>query len=189
MSVFETKTAENVWKVYFLGWLDALEKLDILVLELRHLQTTCIHQIRMPIMLELLRKEDELLTLSKDDPTTGDFASALSLITSNDPLPEIKELINKWVPLFPPISTKKSEDAEDDLNVIKSQIAEAVSQCWHTGVWGDRRKDLYNFLTAAQRIKRQIFTDRLLLFIEGGRALGLFSDKESRTKRIHGKRT
>lgn len=56
----EPQKRNNVWDLYFLSWLDALEKLELLQLEIKHLQVNCIYSLRSGHLLSLLDSEEAL---------------------------------------------------------------------------------------------------------------------------------
>ncbi|MEW8345162.1 MAG: hypothetical protein AB2548_18580 [Candidatus Thiodiazotropha sp.] len=157
--------SSNQWNLHFLSWLDAIEKLDILILEIRHFQHTCIYSLREPILQEILKKEEVLLDpIRSGEELAADFFSALSPGRSGiDHLITARSIASKFVHLFPsPIPIDKSP---------YEQIVARLNQIWEEGLWSDSHKDLYLVLKSSQQLKRQIFADRITLFLEGYDAL------------------
>lgn len=151
-----------------------MEKLDILVLELRHLQQTCIYSLRLPDLSEILQHEEFLL-----DPNTA--AEKWDSVTKNDPrflepqsdtLNQARGLAQRHVLLFPDItSTHQPKYTDPDNTEITKRILAKLKNRWINSSWSDSRKDLYAVLAGAQRLKRQIIADRLFLFLEGRQCL------------------
>lgn len=187
------KNSSSADRVYILGWLDAIEKLDILILELRHLQSTCIYHLRLPDLIQVIRPEEGLLTPitenngdkascwpidsqssdkennDKQELIWDEFIKQFSRGDVHDPLSSIRRLVNKHIPLFPdPLSSPSSSKDFD-------KLSNTINTIWEQSIWGDSRKDLYYVLKSAQHLKRQIFADRLLLFIDGAKKLGLLN--------------
>lgn len=175
----------DAWRLYFLAWLDALEKLDILVLELRHLQHTCIFSLRAPVLQEVLRREEVIL-----DPTAGENPDELFAEltrggnSQSDPLSLARRVSQELVPLFPdPLEQPQDPPAvgegDEPSAPPMAEVRELLRAIWLQGLWSDASKDLYQVLQSAQELKRQIICDRLVLFLDGYRRLGL-ADKRRR---------
>ncbi|MET0069736.1 MAG: hypothetical protein ABW096_06820 [Candidatus Thiodiazotropha sp.] len=155
----------NLWNLHFLSWLDAIEKLDILILEIRHFQHTCIYSLREPILQEILKKEEVLLDpIRSGEELAAEFFSALSPGRSDiDHLLTARSIASDFVHLFPsPIPIDQT---------AYRQIVARLNQIWEEGLWSDSHKDLYLVLKSSQQLKRQIFADRITLFLEGYDAL------------------
>src|ERR1043165_4646211 len=54
----------------FLSWLDAVERIDTLILEIRHVQETIVSQLRVPELYEPFRYEDYYLWGRFSRPTS-----------------------------------------------------------------------------------------------------------------------
>lgn len=163
------------WNLNFLAWLDAIEKLDILVLEIRHLQHTCIYSLREPSLHEILQPEEILLEPlhSSEDSIVGFFEKLFMYPQVSDHLLTARDVVREFVPLFPdPEGAPKKAPS--------GGLQERLSSIWIEGIWSDSSKDLYSVLRAAQQVKRQIWADRLTLFLEGFEKLGLHKTPSER---------
>ncbi|HCS88637.1 MAG TPA: hypothetical protein DIW77_00875, partial [Chromatiaceae bacterium] len=50
-----------------LAWVDAHDRLDILILEIRHIQTNLVHALRVPVLYRPLRFEERCIWFSDKD--------------------------------------------------------------------------------------------------------------------------
>ncbi len=173
--------ASHAWRLYFLAWLDALEKLDILVLELRHMQHTCIYTLREPALQQVLRTEEVLLDPEAGEEAQAFFKELLGSAENTDRLVLARELAARYVSEFPSFRFEHDDYPEArPCRDSPEDITDRLQHIWRRGLWSDASKDLYRVLEAAQQVKRQIFADRLLLYLDGFHILGLGGDRRTR---------
>ena len=169
-------------ELYLLSWIDAIERLDILLLEARHLQTNIINDLREPALLLALRYEEDYLWGERWEAS----------LETQTPL----YLARKWIIGYPDrknIIDNKDEiinglvnNEPDQLNEranIKNRIALLIDSVWHKGGWGKEQRSNYYSLRAIQFLKREILRDKLELsyhaiFVSHLHRHSLTNDKE-----------
>ena len=155
-----TKSPDPADYLYLLSWHDVLERLDILVLEIRHLQVNIIHSLRAPVLYRPLRWEEGFLW--------GNW-SGDELLEDGDPNEIIIELVDKWMCEYPGIqkngdsgSSRAGQDHEHE-GKGKVLLQELVMNLWNSNSWGRDQRRHYHLLAGLQVLKRQIFRDKLLV--------------------------
>lgn len=164
--------------LYFLSWLDSIERLDTLLLEARHLQQNIVYLLRAPALYRPLRYEEDLLwdwkgwEILSDTRLTWDLA---------------RDLARCWVPPYPEIGStpedvrKKIDHLFEATALVHADIAliqaraRSVSETVREGVnglasrgrWSQDQKAHYYNLLAIQEIKRHIVRDKIILCWEG----------------------
>lgn len=143
--------------IYFLSWHDALERLDTLILEIRHLQTSILSQLREPAFYLLLRYEEQYLWGTNWLDSNKDH-----LIKS-----PLEEIINLWILNFPAVSdVGKSRghcNRQMEPKSIDEELAERLEQIWISSIWNRDQRRHYHVLWGLQQLKRKIFKDKLFL--------------------------
>lgn len=148
------------------GLIDVVERLDTLILEVRHLQINIIHSLGEPLLYQILRHEEKHLWGEKWEETfkknTGEFQGKF----------DFNGLISEWMKEYPPVPKKepsetketvKEDSVESDgkeevwLIVLKKQM----HYNWTRGMWSVDQKRHYHNLLVAQELKRHIFHDKL----------------------------
>jgi len=145
-------------ELYLLSWIDAIERLDILLLEARYLQTNIINDLREPALLLALKYEEKYLwgkgwgkSLEEEDP---------------------KILAKKWIISYPNrknnIDTEKvidkiKENKEGTRDNIKNRLSLLIDKVWHKGSWSQEQRSNYYSLKAIQILKMEILRDKLEL--------------------------
>ena len=88
-----TKSGHN-WRLYFLAWLDALEKLELLSLEIKHLQLNMISLLRQSKLQNLLDPEEALVDPA--EKSKGNISlDLLTLLTDPDLLAKNRDYLKK----------------------------------------------------------------------------------------------
>ncbi len=141
--------------LYLLSWVDCLERLDMLLLEARHLQRSIIHSLRVPPLYLLLASEEARIW--------GE-----GWISELDKEYDVAELARKWMQLYPTPAevvqgrvVPEGEESED--SEILEKLQEALKSAWYGGKWGRDQKRNYHTLGVVQVLKRQILYDKLFL--------------------------
>jgi len=140
--------------LYLLAWHDTLERLDVLLLEIRHLQVSIIHSLRAPALYLPLRKEEPYLWGKK----WNDHSNSLLSKLDSDSIPE---LVNQWITSYP--TPPSSASHQGDNKASEGKLDNIVYQLWHSSCWGRDQRRHYHFLCGLQVLKRQIFSDKLNL--------------------------
>jgi hypothetical protein len=178
--------------VAFLSWVDALERIDTLMLEIRHVQETIVGQLRVGKFLEPFRYEDHYLWGRYVQKPSG-IGDALELPKADfddwskaiKELPSVsrgcKVLSQLWCPEFPP----KSGKAVSVATLLEEHNSEIdhYQRCFHKddlnryiNSWKDERhklskenrfhaneERLYEALRYLQLLKRDLLCDKLIL--------------------------
>ncbi|MBF0383487.1 MAG: hypothetical protein HQL69_20905 [Magnetococcales bacterium] len=193
--------APNDWRIYFMAFVDLLEKLDILVLELRHLQSTCIYFLRCGEMYEaLLRREEAIFSQERpvsDDPTQPNslpYTNFLhnELALSQDHRKTAEKLAALLVSPFPGKWRELAkefgfEEGSDEYKIFQPepQLLDKIVDFQNRQSWTGPQKEMYQVLRTAQSVKRRIVADRLYAYLEGRDALGLGCESVSNRSHLH----
>jgi hypothetical protein len=170
--------------VSWLLWLDTLERLDTILLEIRHHQVNLIHSLRSAELYEILHYE-EFYIWGSYAPTVGqnsETKSWLSLLQTDINHIFISDLCAKWIIQFPSFdatadssstppdhnSTRKYYDTKyrkdsqtAAINIVKKQLEQ--------GKWKSDQRRLYHALRGLQILKAEILFDKLTLCRWGAR--------------------
>lgn len=168
------------WRVVWtLLWADAVEKIDILLLEIRHLQVSLIYSLEVGELLQALHFEErfiwgEILPAEGGDPV--DWSKLL--LRQRVSLAQLGELAAAFVPAFRKEHDQFHRRAEDGLREplswpeglpdlsreeLLDDLTRAVLKKWLGAEWGvDARRSLY-LLDALQRLKRNLVFYKLHL--------------------------
>ena len=153
-------STENVGasELYLLSWIDAIERLDILILETRHLQINIINDLREPALFLPIRYEEKYLW--------GEgWEKNLEKVTP-------KELAKDWIFSFPDrrndMTKKNSIDELSNEKLCKKTSIELrlnilIDKIWNKGSWSQEQRANYYSLKALQILKREILRDKLEL--------------------------
>ncbi|MGH8551607.1 MAG: hypothetical protein ACRERU_23980, partial [Methylococcales bacterium] len=156
--------------LYFLCWLDAIERLDTLLLEARHLQQNIIYVLRAPVLYQPLRYEEGMLW-DKDgwkyltDNTIESDALANRLVLRYPSFRAFCENSEKVKPL-----NESEEGLEEDIkqsNKVIENIEETLKDLVGGGIWNTDQRAHYLNLRAVQDLKRHIVYDKIVLCREG----------------------
>ncbi|MCK5901597.1 MAG: hypothetical protein KAG28_00485 [Cocleimonas sp.] len=147
------KALEGASQLYLLSWYDALDRLDTLLLEARHLQVNIISTLRVPELLYAIRYEEKYLwgddwdhDLSKSEPS---------------------DLVNRWMVAYPhPYHLESYQQSTTDFKKnqdIRDRLHHIISSVFEESLWGKEQYSNYYTLQAIQHLKRKIFRDKLVL--------------------------
>lgn len=188
-------------KMYLLSFIDTSDRLDILLLEIRHLQQSIIDSLHVPTLLLPLRYEEEIIF--------GEWQAALESETS---LPDIATVASRGILRYPApgectrsyyktdqlicgedeangYGTEEKESPEFESSALgqkrkgmRRQLHDRIGQVWIEDLWSRSERRNYHALRALQILKQQIFKDKVCLYRYGKSAnlLDLQEDKIER---------
>jgi len=180
----------------FLLWADIIQRVDVVIEEIRHFQVNLIHNLRVPSLYRPLRFEEHYLngtfvrTFEKpSDQVPQSFSWAEALKTIRAPNAGLRDLARAWVVDFPNHASSRSEDGKSGKSIefraaegfvdkdVHSKIADDLQQeiedrIWAHGLWRPESRRTYERLCAAQMLKRNILLDKLHVSWWGGRCFG-----------------
>ena len=147
--------------LYLLSFIDVMDRLDILMLEIRHLQQTIIYSLKAPsLYLPLRHEECYLFGDNWDDEISGPPGLGSLDI----------ELAKKWVIRYPtPKSAieyycKNPEVSDDgDENRIEKTIKHRIGKIWMGDNWVRNQRRQYHSLYALQILKQHVLCDKISL--------------------------
>jgi len=141
--MIEIKKSHAATYLTFLTWQDVLEKLDTIILEIRHLQVSIIHSLREPDLYRNLRYEESYLW--------GGESSKAYQSTEID-------FIEQAILLYP-----TADEFTNETNPAQKKINNRISEIWFQHSWGREQKRHYYFLHGLQLLKRDIFKNKITL--------------------------
>lgn len=153
----KNKAVDTAGALYLLSWIDCVERLDVVLLEARHLQQSLIFDLRCPPLCLYLRHEEKFLWGS----------NWRSAIDSDAP---VSHWIPDWILPYPePIDAlpKAAENSADSAAPIGERVKRAVHAMWHAGRWSKEQRRCYHSLCAIQVLKQQVLHDKLVLCRHG----------------------
>ncbi len=167
--------------LYLLAVVDIIDRYDIILLEVRHLQKIIIDSLHAPTLFLPLRREEKYIfggwvenkkyrRLLKDEK---DFAKVASLCIDRYPVPEFAvEHISK-------LSQQELKNQDIDM---KEKLLRYIGHLWAGDLWvgGERRH--YHALRALQILKQQIIRDKLI-FLSEAQDADIVPFKKKRGKR------
>ncbi len=172
--------------VSFLAWVDGIERLDTLLLELRHLQINIIHALREGDLYKPLKEEEGYIWGDVMSPVKKDWLAIFSHpeFSTN----HIRYLAHRWIVRYPALGKKNGKydpldkkfppylenylPTDEQRETLRS-VQEKVNSLRVNGVWSnDARRHYYN-LSSAQIIKRNVLRDKMVLCWWGSKAFGL----------------
>jgi hypothetical protein len=166
-------TPDFAKNMYLLSFIDVSDRLDILLLEVRHLQQSIIDSLHSPTLLLPLRYEESVI-----------FGGWLDELEKGVVLPDIATIASRGVIRYPspkastsdyyhPERNDSDNAAKDDTNRktpkqirkhIKERLKKRVGQVWMEDLWSRSERRNYHALRALQILKQQIFKDKVCLF-------------------------
>lgn len=161
--------------LYFLCWLDAIERLDTVLLEVRHLQQNIIYLLRCPALYHPLRYEENFLrgwdgwemladtTLTQSTIRQLPWCWVLTYPLAPPMHTDITSFSNAWQGL----SAKHKPEYERRGEQISTSISDIVDELVGDGRWNSDQRAHYFRLHAIQELKRQIVLDKVILCREG----------------------
>lgn len=167
--------ADNDTKAFYYAlWYDCLERLDIVLLEARHLQQNFIYSLREPILYRPLRFEEKFLWghcffdfFKENNKDNFERISRECIIPYPDKFQDMDRVESfNFIP---------GQDGIE-FTCIVSSILRKINESMSTNLWSYEQKKVYNCLRNVQTIKVNIFYDRLMLCYYGGCAFVNFLD-------------
>ena len=136
----------------FLCCLDIIERLDTLILEIRHIQKNIIYVLRTPELYTPLREEEDFIwhVVSGDLISPWDILADPKKVYHSD-----LELVAAKLPSYPKPLSEPSE------HPITQPIRLLVNELFTHGVWNTDQRSHYRNLVVLQKIKTSIFKDKL----------------------------
>ena len=183
---------------------DTINRLDSLILEIRHIQGNIIRQLREPVLYKLLRYEEDYLwgtylreNRRKDAPNT----SAARIPTSwldyleKEGVDSTGEITKRWIMAPPhtkadrdhfkgaPFEKDRGDHFEpyfdpDEHARIFREINRVFLRRNISHGWGPELTSHYNCLVAAQALKRDIVSDKIILTYWANQALSIPSTED-----------
>ncbi|NOZ83816.1 MAG: hypothetical protein GXP60_03265 [Epsilonproteobacteria bacterium] len=158
-NVHNKKTCNDHEALHLLLWHDCIERLDILLLEARHLQTNIIYALRKPELYSYLEWEETRLwpegdTWNECIKNEGQFDS----------------LVNEIILLYPSpknIEKELSKLNESEKSKTKKTVIEAVKDAKERHHWHTDQTLSYLSLQKLQILKQNIFKDKMILCRHG----------------------
>ena len=173
----------------FLCCLDIIDRLDTLILEIRHIQKNIIYVLRTPKLYQLLKKEENFIWHVADNGHSPWDLSADPEIQTDE------QLVAQELPLFPkPFSEEKKEVREsdqvlaDDIRKLVDDIQKLVDDIFTHGVWSTDQRAHYRNLVVLQQLKASVVKDKLRFCREAVgyfQALEMLGQKKDDPRRIH----
>lgn len=168
----------------FLSFTDMVERLDTLMLEIRHTQVNTIHQLRLPILYNALRFEEDFLWghwLRLDDqnpiPRTRSGRDQGTWDELFDhPGFDSRSFAEQTIIDFPHPDTRTrrpggnesaGKRAAERRDSITRRIANDLYPVLSNGTWSLDQKRQYRLLSVLQILKREILRDKVELFRHG----------------------
>lgn len=166
--------------LYLLSWHDALERIDILLSEIRNLQTNIIYVLKQPKLYGPLRYEEKHVWNITADESSNEKSRTdqEKKIKKNQSIDDDSELAYEWVILYPdPFAVigellNKEENLENNRNnkevpsekqQIDNQLKLDIADIWTSTAWGRTQRRYYHQLCSLQILKQQLVCDRITL--------------------------
>lgn len=162
---------EDIDEISYLAWQDVVERLNILIYEIRHLQQNIIYSLRTPYLYRVLRYEEKYLwPIEKEDSSGTSTRSKY-----------VKRYSDIVIPFPTPFQSGKQDQIKEDeghgdLSKFKTDLTGFVRFQWNSGRWSREQQEYYLVLCATQILKRQIIKDKAILLFEGTSVL-LFMER------------
>lgn len=165
----------DIKALYFLCWLDAVERLDTLLLEARHLQQNIIYLLRAPALYQALRYEEALLwkfdgweiIANRDPSLSAEQIASFSIL----PYPKFGADPNEFQSeiAWPRALTVTQGNGTNDHAKWAKEITANLCETVNTMrvVWNTDQRAHYHNLCAVQELKRHIARDKVFLCREG----------------------
>lgn len=166
--------------MYLLSFMDTTDRLDIILLEIRHLQQSIIDSLRVPTLYLALRYEEQYLfggwVKENDDILSGSLARISSKFIIRYPAPT--ESLKRYYGRSCDLSDSEEKEMDSD-EIIKSRIKYRLGEIWSGDLWARGEKRNYYALRALQLLKRQVFNDKLALY-KYAKKSGLIKDGKNK---------
>lgn len=137
--------------LYLLSFTDSIDRLDTIILEIRHLQANIIYNLREPCFFLILKNEEKNIWLTKLEEKIKNLSVA------ND----YKKLAEQFILSFPPYSNNNKN--KEELKKPEKKIVNRLNEIRKTSLWNDDQHAIYHSLASLQLLKRDVFKDKLTL--------------------------
>jgi hypothetical protein len=177
--------------VAWLLWLDAIDRLDTIILEVRHSQINLIHALRASDLYAPLRYEEDYLWGSYKDGA-GHTHSWRDLLGQAVTVREMERWVGGWVIPYPAfldaIAGSQAVAAPEDANRYcqsklrqrtVQELSENINRNVQNGYWTTDSRRLYHALCSLQHLKSNILRDKLVLCRWGINAIATGQSRES----------
>ena len=150
------KNAKN--NLYLLSFLDTVDRLDILILEVRHLQQSIIDSLHAPTLYLALRHEEEYIFGGWEEKEELKFLTPAK-ITKQSIIryPSPKDAVKYW---------NDHGDIKEGKTSVEKRLYDRIGEIWTGDIWVRGERQHYHSLRALQILKQQIFRDKIHLFHE-----------------------
>ena len=154
------KYANNL---YLLSFIDIVDRVDILLLEIRHLQQSIIDSLHAPTLFLPLRHEEKTIF--------GDWVYTEYKNRAKKGIIQAAEIAQQHIIRYP--SPRRAiqhltKDPHDD--PLKEALLARVGEIWSGDLWARGERRHYHALLSLQILKQQVFRDKLVCFIEAHQA-------------------
>ncbi|MCK5725668.1 MAG: hypothetical protein KAH22_02440 [Thiotrichaceae bacterium] len=161
MNNYKNNPEDNI---YLLSFIDLVDRLDILFLEIRHLQQTIIYLLRSPTLyLPLRYEEDHIFGDNWGDKLKNSSGVSEDIV-----------LIKEWLIRYPYpdfavqeyVKNKRGEkdSTQTERDKIKNRVKHRVGQLWMGDNWVRDQRVQYYILYALQLLKHRILRDKVALY-------------------------
>lgn len=160
--------------LHLLSFIDVIDRVDILLLEIRHLQQNIIYALRTPDLYRPLRYEENHIFSNKGENSNKIWAELIHNLSDESKEQQESKYSKKYIIRYP--SPKKATDHyhkyhhKDHLEHLKKKrerVVHLVTQCvgkiWLGDDWGHDLRLQYHTLRALQILKQQVFLLKLSL--------------------------
>ena len=147
--------AKNI--LYLLSFLDTADRLNILLLEVRHLQQSIIDSLHAPTLYLPLRHEEKFIFGGWEKSKKKTLIEKTEQAILRYPTP--KKAVAHWVKC-------NKDDQSCDGNNIEKRLLSRIGEIWTSDMWVRGERQHYHSLRALQILKQQIFYDKVILFKE-----------------------
>lgn len=156
------KTKEDK-ALYLLSFIDVVDRIDIFILEIRHLQQSIIYNLHAPSLFLPLRFEENLILEAKWDASLWDKTNSVwdaqlasrYVIRYPSPRKAVSTYQQKNQPSID-YNTSSKTDNETRFLKIKQRLRLRVGQIWVGDDWGIDQRRQYSTLRTLQTLKQQI---------------------------------
>lgn len=152
--------------MYFLFFQDIIERIDTLLLEIRHFQQNIIYLLHTPELSQALTYEELFLWFDN-----GDLDSINESKLRYDDRDLLDNIANSWIIEFQRLQTSSKAEKPKLVNIdeemkkkyieIQMKITSVVTNNINLGVWSNDQRAIYHNLHALQKLKQKAFRDKL----------------------------
>ena len=154
--------------LYLLAFLDTADRLDILLLEVRHLQQSIIDSLHAPTLYLPLRHEEKYIFGGWDSaPEFKNKSASKIAYQSIIRYPSPHEAVDYW----------SKDDLKGDYCPVGKRLLNRIGEIWTGDIWVRGERQHYHALRALQILKQQIFRDKVHLF-KDAKTSGLLNKKD-----------